>query len=121
MKNLSFILILILCSCAGTDKWTKADKTLLTINGVMMTVDMLQTQDIYRRSEYYEINPVIDAGVKQFGTGFIPFYFIGSFGLRYLIADSLPSTYRKVFLSGTALVSTFLVINNDSIGLKVRF
>jgi len=111
------IMMLGLIGCAG---WTKTDKALLTINGVLMTVDMLQTADIYQHEEYYEINPVIDFGVGKFGTGFIPFYFAGSFGLRYLIADQLKS-WRPWFLTGTAAVTAGLVIHNNSIGLKIGF
>jgi hypothetical protein len=111
------LIVLLLVGCAG---WTKTDKTLLTINGVLMTIDMLQTADIYRHSEYYEVNPVIDAGVERFGTGFIPMYFAGSFGMRYVIADQLKS-WRPWFLTGTAAVSAGLVIHNNSIGLEVGF
>ena len=94
---------------------------MLTINGVLMTVDMLQTADIYQNlDEYHEINPVINFGVAKFGTGFIPFYFAGSFGLRYVIADQLKS-WRPWFLTGTAAVTAGLVIHNNSIGLEVGF
>ena len=113
----SVLIVLMLAGCAG---WTKTDKTLLTINGVLMTIDMLQTADIYRHSEYYEVNPIIDGGVNRFGTGFIPVYFAGSFGVQYLIADQLKS-WRPWFLSGTAAVSAGLVIHNNSIGLEVGF
>ena len=107
-----------LSNCAS---WTKTDKTLLTINGVLMTIDMLQTADIYHHpEEYYEVNPVINFGVAKFGTGFIPFYFAGSFGARYLIADQLKS-WRPWFLTGTAAMSAGLVIHNNSIGLEVGF
>jgi len=106
-----------LLSCAG---WTKTDKTILSINGVLMTIDMLQTADIYHNDDYYEINPVINFGVSKFGTGFIPFYFAGSFGAQYLIADQLDS-WRPWFLTGTAAVSAGLVIHNNSIGLEVGF
>jgi len=117
-ESLSLLMMLfILCSCAG---WTKTDKTLLTINGVLMTIDMLQTADIYQHEEYYEANPVINFGVGKFGTGFLPFYFVGSFGLRYLIADQLNS-WRPWFLAGTAAVSAGLVIHNNSIGLEIGF
>ena len=111
---------IVICTlnCAG---WTKGDKTLLTINGVLMTVDMLQTEDIFRHEEYYEINPIINTGVNHFGTGFIPFYFAGSFGLQYLVADALPNIYRKMFLTGSAAMSAALVIHNNSIGLEVGF
>ena len=86
-----------------------------------MTIDMLQTADIYQHpDEYYEVNPVINFGVAKFGTGFIPLYFAGSFGLRYVIADQLKS-WRPWFLTGTAAVSAGLVIHNNSIGLEVGF
>ena len=119
MKRLIIVVIIVfgLMGCAG---WTKMDKTLMTINGVLMTMDMMQTMDIYRHSEYYEINPIIDAGVNEFGTEFIPVYFAGSFGLRYLIADKIGG-WRPWFLAGTAAVSAGLVINNNSIGLNIEF
>ena len=111
------LILTFLTSCSG---WNRRDKTLLTINGVLMTIDMLQTADIYRHDEYYEVNPIIDSGVDKFGTGFIPVYFAGSFGARYLIADQLKS-WRPWFLTGTAAVSAGLVIHNNSIGLEIGF
>ena len=115
-----FMMLFCLSFISGCAGWTKTDKTLLTINGALMTVDMLQTMDIYRHPEYHEHNPVINAGVKNFGNNFVPAYFVMSFGLQYLVADQLDS-WRPWFLSGTAAGSLALIIHNNEIGLNIEF
>lgn len=119
LKIIILFFSLLLTNCAG---WNKVDKTLLTINGAVMTVDMLQTINIYNREDegYYEMNPIIDWGVDRMGKSFIPLYFVSSFGVRYLIADSFPK-YRSLFLTSTGIVSTALILHNNSIGLELGF
>ena len=48
-------------------------------------------------------------------------YFIGAIGGGYLIADGLPSRYRKLFLGGTAIVELRVVHHNRSVGIGFRW
>ena len=105
----------------ASDDWDTYDKSLFAAHQVIRTVDMFQTNDIYDHKEFYEMNPIIDRGVDEFGTKFIPVYFVGMAVAEYLIADALPSKYRKVFLGVGTAVSLGLVYHNNDIGLGLSF
>jgi len=135
MKKLYLLVLLVLLSsllCYGTSNawefkpfndWDKAEKALFASNCVFRTVDMLQTNDIFARKDegYYEMNPLIDAGVNKFGTKFIPIWFVSMGVAEYLIIDALPHKYRKIALGVTNAVSLGLIYNNNRIGLGLNF
>ena len=110
------VLIIIPHNASGDD-WDNWDKSLYITHQLAKTVDMFQTQNIYRNKEYRELNPVIDSGVNKFGTHFIPVYFLGSAVAEYIVADVLKAPYRKMFLTTGTLFTIGLIQHNKSIGL----
>ena len=109
------------CTDSHAWDWDNTDKTMFGISTVLLTMDFMQTNNIYDRDEYYEINPVIDWGVDRIGKKFVPIYFSASLVAKYFIADNLDSKWRKGFLGLCILTSGFLVIHNNSIGLRFSF
>ena len=132
MKKLCLLVILLsslICHKAYAwefrpfNDWDKTEKALFASNCVLRTVDMLQTNDIYARKDegYYEMNPLIDAGVDKFGTKFIPVWFITGTIAEYLIVDAMPHPWRKAALGVFNAVSIGLIYNNHQKGLGLNF
>jgi len=122
VSRILFLILVSLIISSCCNGWHKSDKTLLYINGVLMTADMLQTQNIYDRSEegYYEYNPVINWGVGKMGKAFVPLYFGSAFALQWKICDMFPAVRTKL-LATSSLGSAMLVIHNQDIGLRFSF
>lgn len=124
MIKIMLMIMAVLFSSAtvhAEDEWDTYDKSLFAAHQLIRTVDMFQTQDIYNHKEFYEMSPIIDRGVNEFGTHFIPVYFASIGVIEYLIADALPSPYRKTFLGVGTAVSLGLIYRNNSIGLGMSF
>lgn len=126
LKNILVILVLMLIVFAHCEvhssKWDKVDKILFSTFSTTMVVDCLQTNYIFTSTNYTEKNPIIKEGVHILGRGFIPLYFIGCTGLGYYIADKISNSKgRKVLLSALVLMETICIIDNNSIGVKLRF
>ena len=123
MKSiLTLLIILSLTSPVLADEWDSIDKTLLGALIASTSVDCLQTQYIFDNpDEYHEINSIIVEGVDRFGKGFIPLYFIGITLIDALVADWLPSDYRKVWLGFSVGHSATTVYRNYIVGIRLAF
>ncbi len=123
MKKAIFTIltILILISPAIADDWDTMDKALLGVLITSQTIDCFQTRYIFDKPEWNELNPVIRDGVDKYGQGFIPFYFATTTLINALIADWLPSDYRKAWLGIWVGSSVTTIYRNYSIGVKMKF
>ena len=118
---LTILIILTLTSPALADDWDTVDKTLLGVLITSKVVNCLQTQYIFDTPEYIELNSVINDGVNRYGEGFIPAYFAVTTLVAGLIADWLPSDYRKIWLGLWVGTSIMTIEQNYSIGIKLQF
>jgi len=81
---------------AFPQEWDDTDKFLLSTFFLFQYLDYMQTKNIFNNlDEHEEKNSVINWGVEQTGTIFIPIYFVGLTSGCYLIADILESSGRS--------------------------
>ena len=115
------ILVFILISSPCSAQWDKTEKTMFIAHSTIRAVDMLQTNDIYHKDEYHELNPMIDWGVNQMGTKFIPIWFVGIGVVEYILLDQLSHNNRKIGLGALTALGLGVVCHNNSIGLGLNF
>lgn len=98
--------------------WSDSDKALFGLLNTMLTVDYLQTREIYKDDETREINPIIR---NVFPGEYSFFYFVLCAGAAYHIADVLPEGWRKGFLIGVSALEIGVAAHNYSIGIRIDF
>ena len=103
------------------NKWDTEDKVLLGVTYTAGAVDVLQTHSIFHQDDYKEFNPIINAGVDKFGHKFITPYFVASGLLVYTAAGFLKGKKRTTFLSIMCILESAVVINNDRVGVRLKF
>lgn len=121
-------------SLSETQKWDKWDKGLMVSYITSTIIDCLQTRDIFDNpKQFHERNSAIRYGVKKFGKGSIPVYFLLNNVFNYLIADHLKSfdvnifntTFhiptRKIFLIGINCMEYKAISHNYKVGVKLSF
>ncbi len=101
--------------------WDVIDKNLLTVLAISHTVDCLQTQYIFDNPRRNELNPIIRDGVNKYGKSFIPAYFLVTTLCTALIADWLPSDYRKPWLGIWVGSSISTIYRNHILGIRLHF
>lgn len=105
---------------AQASEWTK-DQVALAVAGTVLTVtDWGQTLSMERDGyvHHQEINPILG---KTPSRQSINLYFPIALGLSYLVADSLPSPYRSIFLYTYVAVEATTVGRNYKLGLRMTF
>jgi len=121
MKALLIFLILLSSGCShlkNPDLWSTADKVLLGTAMTFKTLDYLQTKEFNDDDNYYETNRYLG---RHPSDNEIDLYFgITALG-QVVVAHFLPSTLRKMWLGGWVIVSADTVIDNHSIGIRIRF
>jgi len=107
-----------LAGCAS-EPWDKTDRVLgYTALGVAVA-DWGQARYIADNpGKFKDRNPFLGEHPSR---AKVNAYFIGAIGGGYLIADGLPSKYRKLFLGGTAVLEISVVHENRSIGVGFRW
>lgn len=115
-------IILLLTSPVSAEDWDTVEKTMFGTLLTMKAIDCLQTSDIYDHPDkYYEINPIINWGVEEFGKKFIPIYFVGSSYLSYLITDKVFPKYKKETLGILNTIQLGVIYYNHTAGLSLSF
>ena len=121
---LSTILIVLSYSNAFADSlffqpFSGYDYTLEAIFIGTTSMDWSQTQQITNNPMmYHEMNPILG---RHPSLGLVNMYFPISIGLHALIAYALPKPYREVWQMGWIGIETGMVVNNVSIGLRIKF
>lgn len=118
MSGLTAIIIfLILASSAQAgDKWDNTDYTLLAVATVGTVADWQQTRYIFRNPDkYYERNPILGKHLSQES---VDLYFLGAAMVKVVVAELLPSKWRKVWLGGWVAVQAGVVVHNYHIGIR---
>ena len=111
------LILILLTGCAGIQKWDKKDQILFASFTALHTVDLLQTREIMREDNgYEESNPCLDGLGRDGATVAM----LLGYPMVYLIANYIP-TYRTPILVGFNVLTGICVINNHSIGVRIRF
>ena len=117
MKTLTTILIILLTGCAHFDDWNTRDKVLFGTFTALHTVDLLQTREIMKDDNgYHECNPVLD----NLGRDGAMAAMVLAYPAVYLLANYIPK-YRTHILTFFNITTSACVINNHSIGVRIRF
>lgn len=121
MKYLIPLLLLIPDFCEA-DEWSKADTAREAAYLILHVVDWGQTRNIVHRhqrgEDYWEANPILGKypSIKRVDS-YMAFSMLAHIGIAYV----LPRGWRESFQYTTAGLKTGLIINNNSIGLRVDF
>ena len=110
----------LLCTVrAYADEWDATDKALGAAVATASVIDWAQTRYIATHATtLHENNPVL--GLHP-SLGYVNTYFVASIIGGALLADYLPSKYRKLFLGGAVLVELYFIGNNKHIGIGMAF
>jgi len=124
--TLSCLIFIFIYSISFASGWDRTDKILFGTFTTGMIIDCLQTNYSHipapnPLNSYYEHNPIVDAGVKEFGKGFIPVYFGGCIFGGWYISNKLKSRNRKILLSTLILLETIVIIDNKNKGVGLNF
>ena len=119
MKTFSLIAIIFFfigTANANQDKWDTTDKMLSGTALALTMIDMGQTVSIAKDcrnngAHYYETNNLLG---KCPSVGRVREYFVSSILLSGVIADMLPSKYRKDFLAASAAIEFKAAYHNFS-------
>lgn len=118
MKRL-LILCMLISPLAYGDEWSKTDIALESVYATLHTIDYLETRQIARNDHYYEsINPILGKNPSQ---DKVDIWFCSMMAAQYIIADRLPSKWRKLWISSGIVVEGSMVRKNIKVGMKIRF
>lgn len=119
MKNILLILFLLFPVISYASDWNSADSIREVSWQIINFIDYGQTLGIAKNPDkYYERNPIIG---KHPSVGTVNVYMIGSAVLHPVVSYFLPKKYRQIWQYGTIITSGICVINNNSIGVGVKF
>jgi hypothetical protein len=103
----------------AADDWTVEERTTFAVSSVLLVADWAQTRQIARNADlFHETNPILGAHPS---TGCVNGYFAAALALNYVIGNSLPRGWRKVWFVGVQSVEANVVQHNLSIGLSLSF
>ena len=118
-KAIITLLIFLPLTAHAFDPWDRTDKVLAGMYLLATATDWRQTVYIAHHPETTrEINPILnehpsEANVNQ--------YFMASVAIKLLVAQVLPSKWRKVWLGSMFVVSGSLATYNASHGIKIEW
>ena len=123
---LKFLLLSLLSfSAYAADDWDTTDKVLGATALTFELADLGQTISISHSCHdndtplvYSELNPILGTCPK---VSSVVQYFAASILVSGLIADALPSNYRKAFLTGAILFEFDMVEHNYRGGISIKF
>jgi len=114
MKSIGLLVILLIpMQTMATDKWDSTDKTLFAVAALATIADGITTYNTLKHGGC-ERNPALPDHPKASS---VAAYCAAGILAQYIIADILPSTWRKAFLSCSAGVEFGFAIHN---GMECR-
>lgn len=103
----------------AAEEWSTADRWLGGAAFTATLVDWGQTLHIARHpAQFYESNLASQIG-RHPSVSRVNSYFVGSIVFYGTAAHLLPSTYRKLLLSGVFVMRLDVIHHNYSVGIKV--
>lgn len=120
MKYLLTLLVLLILSSTSyaTDVWTKKDTTYQAICLTLKAVDWLQTKEIARNPNYYELNPILGKYPSQ---NEVDLYFASTAIAHTIIAYYLPKKYRRIWQCVFIGIQAGCVGHNINAGINIHF
>ena len=106
------LIIFVVTSCS----WNRTDKAIFVTGMSLKAVDYIQTREIARNPNYYELNPIIG---KYPSKEKVTVYFALGGLMYYLVANWLPERWRTPWLSFWATASFTCVVHNHRIGIRI--
>jgi len=120
-KLLSILIVVFFLSVAPAycgDEWTMEDTEFQVAVLAIKTIDWLQTKEIARNPDYYEINPILGKHPSQ---NEVDLYFACSAIGHTVVAYYLPKKYRRIWQYVFIGISTGLVCHNYNAGIRINF
>jgi hypothetical protein len=115
----SFIVAVVIFTSTAAfagDKWDSTDYALLAASTVTLAMDWQQTRYIARNPDrFYERNRILGRYPSRQS---IDLYFVSVLLTEIIVADLLPSKWRKVFLAGVAIGEGGVVAYNFQMGVR---
>ena len=91
---------------------------LWVLMNLSLVADWGQTRSIAYHPEYHENNPILG---RHPSVSRVDTWFIGALAVSNGIMIALPKKYRPYYAGTVTAVETYLVVHNNSIGLKIDF
>lgn len=115
----ALLFMLLVPNAFAGDRWDRTDKLLLVAAITTTTFDYGQTMHIARNPQgHYECNPIL--GEHPSPTA-VRNFFIAGMVANIIIAELLPSKYRKIWLGGWTIVSGTMVLRNRGQGISFEW
>ena len=121
MKKFLLIVVLALSASVATagDSWDRTDKILLGVCLATTVLDYGQTLHIARNpQDHVEYNPLF--GEHPSPASIRNAFLVGA-AVKIIVAELLPSRYRKVWLGGLAVTSGIIVGLNRKNGISFEW
>lgn len=113
------ILLLIASNALAGERWDTADKILLGTTMATAAVDYGQTMHIARNpQDHFEYNPILG---EHPSPGAVRNAFLIGAVVKIIVAELLPSTYRKIWLGGLTVASGAVVVMNRQHGISFEW
>lgn len=120
-KILIILCILLVATSSYADPWDRMDKTLFTVWIGTRIIDLGQTHNILTEDKYYEKNDAIAKIGEEYGSESVyPYFAVGTI-VGYLVADMLPSKWRKSCLLTFIVLQANNIIGNENVGIGMKF
>ena len=112
-------LLLLASNAFAIERWDTTDKILLGTAMATATLDYGQTMHIARNpQDHFEYNPIL--GEHPSPTAVRNAFMIGAV-VKIIVAELLPSKYRKIWLGGLTLTSGAVVLMNHQHGISFEW
>lgn len=118
LKKVLIVVFLVLLSsvAAAGDSWDRTDKILICTTMATAALDYSQTMHIARNpQDHWEYNPLL--GEHPSPGKVRAAFFIGA-AVKIIVAELLPSKYRKIWLGGLTLASGSVAVMNHQHGIS---
>lgn len=103
----------------AADEWSKRDIWAELAWQGLWAVDYLQTRTIAKNPDrYWEANPLL---TRHPSVTKVDAYFLTLALLHLFITDRLPKEHRPIWQILSITTSVVLMVNNFSIGIKIKF
>lgn len=121
MKKIWLTIVLVLFASVATagDSWDRTDKILLGTTMATAALDYGQSMHIARNPrDHFEYNPIF--GEHPSPAAVRNAFLIGAV-VKIIVAELLPSRYRKIWLGGLTVTSGFMVAMNHQHGISFEW
>jgi len=107
---------------ARSSDWSEEDTRWQLASTFFQVIDAGQTADIHNHEDIHEAHPITSRVLgKNPDETETALYFTGLIGLNYMVARTLPKSYRRGWQLLTITIGVGLVTHNHQLGLRWGF